>query len=124
MIVGPLLSALFRLVSRAFAAIIIVPFVAIGVVNALWEAVILLLFVVGPLGHHVTDFHDGLGLLTAKVSEDVTVEEALMVAVDDILLGDVGDGGVFLKETLHIFSQELVPGLFTLRQIVMSTCAS
>jgi len=60
----------------------------------------------------------------AEISEDVAAEEALKVAVDDILLGDVGDGGVFLKETLHIFSQGLVPGLFTLRQIMMSTYAN
>ena len=51
----------------------------------------------------------------AEISEDVAAEEALMVAVDDVLLGDLGDGGVFLKETLHIFSQGLVPSLFTLR---------
>ena len=86
--------------------IIIGPFVAI-VIDALWEAVVLL-FVFGPLGHHVVE-------LTAEISEDVAIEEALMVAVDDVLLSDVGNGGVFLKETLHIFSQGLIPDLFTLR---------
>ena len=122
MIVWHSFSTLFYLVPRAFALIIIGPFVAI-VADALWEVVVLL-FIFGPLVHHVAEFCNCYGSLMAEISEDVAAEEALMVAVADVLLGDVGDGGVFLKETLHIFSQGLIPSLFTLRQIMMSTYAN
>jgi len=77
MIVWPSFSTLFYLVPRAFALIIIGPFVAI-VIDALWEAVVLL-FVFGPLGHHVVEFRNCYGSLMAEISEDVAVEEALMV---------------------------------------------
>ena len=92
-----MLFALFWLVSRAFAAIVIRPFAAIVVIYTLWEAVILLFFIVGPVGHHVAEFRDGHGSLTAKFSEDVSVDEAWMIAVDDVYFGDVGDGGVLFE---------------------------
>ena len=34
----------------------------------------------------------------AEISEDVAVEEALVVAVDDVCFRDVGDGCAFLEE--------------------------
>ena len=124
MIVWPSLFALFWLVSRAFTAIVIRPFAAIVVIYTLWEAVILLFFVVGPVGHHVSEFRDGLGSLSAEVSEDVSIDEALMVAVDDVYFGDVGNGGALFEEVLCVVSQGFVPGLLTLRQVMTSTCTS
>ena len=124
LIVWPSLFALFWLVSRAFAAIVIRPFAANVVIYTLWEAVILLFFVVGLVGHHVAEFRDGPGSLTAKVSEDVSVDEAWMIAVDDVYFGDVGDGGVLFKESLCVVSLRFVLGLFTLRQVMTSACAS
>ena len=56
------------------------------------EAIIFLLFIFGPFGHHVTEFCDGHGSLTAEISEDVAVEKALVVANDDIVFSDVGNG--------------------------------
>jgi hypothetical protein len=50
-----------------------------------------------PLGppsfHHVAEPHDGLGSVAAKISKESLVGDAFVEAVDDILLGDVGDGG-------------------------------
>ena len=40
----------------------------------------------------------------AEISEDVAVEEALVVAVDDIVFSDVGDDGAFLEEALCVVS--------------------
>jgi len=62
--------------------------------------------------------------LTAKVTEDVSVDEAWMIAVDDVYFGDVGDGGVLFKESLCVVSLRFVLGLFTLRQVMTSACAS
>ena len=39
-----------------------------------------------------------LGSLVTEVSEDVAVVEALVIAVDDVLFGDVGDGGTLFEE--------------------------
>ena len=47
-----------------------------------------------------------------------------MIAADDILLADVGAGSALLEETSSVVLQGFVPGLFTLCQIVTSTCAS
>ena len=47
-----------------------------------------------------------------------------MIAVDDVYFGDVGDGGVLFEESLCVVSQRFVPGLFTLRQVMTSACAS
>jgi hypothetical protein len=51
-----------------------------------------LFFIFGPFGHHVTEFCDGPGSLTAEISEDVVVEKALVVANDDVVFSDVGNG--------------------------------
>jgi hypothetical protein len=43
--------------------------------------------------------------------------------VDDVLIGDVGDGGLHLEETLGVGPQYLVQLLLDLGQIVASICS-
>jgi hypothetical protein len=50
-------------------------------------------------------------------------EEAILEAADDILIGDVGDGGAHLKEIPGVGPQGLVHLLLDLRQIVVSACS-
>jgi hypothetical protein len=45
-------------------------------------------------------------------------------AVDDVVFRDVRDGGPDIEEAMCVGPQELVTFLFTLSEIVMSTCAS
>jgi hypothetical protein len=67
---------------------------------------------------------DGLESIVAEVSEESLVDDAVVEAVDNILLRDVGDGGACVEEAAGVGSQELVTFLFALRQTIMSTCSS
>jgi hypothetical protein len=62
-----------------------------------------LLFIFGPFGHHITEFHDGPGSLAFEISKGKSVEKALAKAVDDVVIADVSDGGAFFEETLCVF---------------------
>ena len=112
------------MVPRALASIVVGPLVAIVVIGALRETVVFFFFIFSPLDHHVAEFRNGSGLLAAEILEDVDVEEALMVAVDDVVFSDVGDGGAILQEMLRVISQGLILGLFALGHIMTSTYAS
>jgi hypothetical protein len=57
-----------------------------------------LVHLVGPLLHHVTELYDGRGAVATKVTVEVSLGEAILEAVDDILIGDVGDGGASVEE--------------------------
>jgi hypothetical protein len=59
-----------------------------------------------------------------KIPVDAWVGDAVVEAVDDVVLRDVRDGGADVEEATCVGPQELVTFLFTLRKIVMSTCAS
>jgi hypothetical protein len=50
------------------------------------------------------------------------LEKAILEAVDDILVSDVGDDGLHLKETPGIGPQGLIHLLLNLGQVMMSTC--
>jgi hypothetical protein len=50
-------------------------------------------------------------------------EEAVLEAADDILIGNVGDGGAHLEETPGVAPQGLVHLLLDLGQIVASACS-
>jgi hypothetical protein len=95
----------FRVVPLAFAGAVAV---VVLVVVVLGEALILLILLVGPSLHHVAELHDSLGAVAAEVVVDVLRAEAILEAVDDILVGDVGDGGVHLKEASSVGPQGLV----------------
>jgi len=114
MIVWLALFTGIRVLPLAFVTVVATLLVVIVLIAARGVAVILLLLVVGPDRHHITEFSNGLGSLLPKVSEEVPVGEALLEAVDDVLIGDVGDGGALLKEAASIGMQGLALSLFTL----------
>jgi hypothetical protein len=60
----------------------------------------------------------------AEISKESLVNDAVVEAIDDVLLRDIDDGGTCVEEVASVGSQELVTFLFALRQIVMSTCSS
>jgi hypothetical protein len=78
------------------------------VVVALGEALVLLILLVSPSLHHVTKLHGSLGAVASKVAVDVLHGEAILEAVDDVLVGDVGDGGAHLEEVPGVGPQGLV----------------
>jgi hypothetical protein len=55
---------------------------------------------------------------------DVWVGDAVVEAVDDVVLRDVRDGGADVEEATCVGLQELVTFLFTLSKIVTSACTS
>jgi hypothetical protein len=59
-----------------------------------------------------------------KILANAWVDDAVVEAVDDVVLRDVRDGGTDVEEATCVGPQELVLFLFTLSKIVMSTCAS
>jgi xanthine dehydrogenase molybdopterin-binding subunit B len=64
----------------------------------LGEASVLLILLVGPSLHHVAKLYGGPGAVASEVTVDVLHGEAVLEAVDDVLVGDVGDGGAYLEE--------------------------
>jgi hypothetical protein len=74
--------------------------------------------------HHITKAHNGLWPVPPKISVDAWVGDAVVEAVDDVILRDVRDGGVDVEETACVGPQELVTFLLTLGKIMMSTCTS
>jgi hypothetical protein len=85
----------FQVVSLAFVGAVAI---VVLVVVALGEALVLLVLLVGTSLHYVTKFHDSLGAVVAEVAVDVLQAEVVLEAVDDVLVDDVGDGGVYLEE--------------------------
>jgi hypothetical protein len=74
--------------------------------------------------HHITKAHNGLGPVPPKISVDAWVGDAVVEAVDDVVLRNVHDGGTDVEEAMCVGPQELVTFLFTLGKIVTSTCMS
>jgi hypothetical protein len=74
--------------------------------------------------HHVTKARNSFWPILPEVSIDAWVGDAVVEAVDDVILRDVRDGSANVEEATCVGSQELVTFLFTLSKIVMSTCAS
>jgi hypothetical protein len=60
---------------------------------------VLLILLVGPPCHHAAEFHGSSQVVASEVVVGVLREKAILEAADDILIGDVGDGGSYLKET-------------------------
>jgi hypothetical protein len=74
--------------------------------------------------HHITKARNGLRSIPPKISVDAWVGDAVVEAVDDVVLQNVRDGGADVKEATCVGPQELVTFLFTLGKIVTSTCTS
>jgi hypothetical protein len=59
-----------------------------------------------------------------EIPVDAWVGDAVVEAVDDVVLRDVRDGGADVEETTCVGLQELVSFLFALGKVVTSTCTS
>jgi hypothetical protein len=106
-----------RVVLLAFVVVAIA--IALLVVVALGEAIVFLILLVSPPCHHVKQFHGSSWAVVPEVVVCVLREEAVLEAMDDILIGDVG---ARLKETPCVRPQGLVRLLLRLGQVVASPC--
>jgi hypothetical protein len=122
-IVGLVLSGRSRVVSLALVEAVVVIPLALVVVAVLGVAVMFLVLLTGPSLHHVMKFHDGVGAVASKIAVEVLLGKAILEAVDDVLIGDVGDGGASIEETPGVRPQGLVLLLLALRQVMASTCS-
>jgi hypothetical protein len=73
--------------------------------------------------HHITKARSSLRPVPPKIPVDAWVSDAVVEAVDDVILRDVRDSGADVEETTCVGPQELITFLFTLSKIVTSTCA-
>jgi hypothetical protein len=73
---------------------VVVVSLAFVVVVTLGVAVTLMVILVHPSLHHVVEFHNSLGAVASTIAVEILLDEAVLEAVDDVLVGDVGDGGV------------------------------
>jgi hypothetical protein len=112
------LSGVPRVVPLAFIDVAIA--VALFVVVALGKAIVFLILLVSQPGHHVTQLHGSSRAVAPEVVVRVLREEAMLETTDDILIGDVGDGGARLKETPCVRPQGLVHLLLHLGQVMAS----
>jgi hypothetical protein len=85
-----------RVVPLTFVKVVVV--VSLLVILALREAIVLLILLVSPPSHHVTLFHGGSRAVASEVVVGVLREEAVLEAADDVLVGNVGDGGSISKK--------------------------
>jgi hypothetical protein len=110
-----------RIVPLAFVIAVVVwtPQIAILVPR---EPLPHLLLLFRPVVHHITKV--SFRPVPPEVSVNAWVGDAVVEAVDDVVLRDVRDGSANVKEAKCVGSQELVTFLFTLSKIVSSTCAS
>jgi hypothetical protein len=83
-----------------------------------------LLLLFGPIVHHITKARNSLRPVPPEILIDARVGDAVVETVDDVVLRDVGDGGVNVEEAMCVGPQELITFLLTLSKIVMSTCTS
>jgi hypothetical protein len=73
--------------------------IALLVVVALGEAVVLLILLVSPPCHHIMQLYGSSQAIAPEVVVCVLREEPVLEAADDVLLDDVGDGSARLEET-------------------------
>jgi hypothetical protein len=97
------LSGVSKVVPVAFVGVVVV--VALLVVVALGEALVLLNLLVSPPCHHVTKLHDSSRAIAFEVVVSVLQEKTILEAKDDVHVSDLGDGGSHLEEALGV-----VPG--------------
>jgi hypothetical protein len=92
------LSGVPRVVPLAFVEVAIAVALFVGV--ALGEAVVFLILLVSPPCHHVTQLHSSSRAVAPEVVVRVLREESVLEATDDVLIGDVGDGGARQRSTV------------------------
>jgi hypothetical protein len=92
--------------------------IALLVMVALREAIILLVLLVSLPCHHIAQLYSSSRAVAAKVVVRVLREEPVLEAADDVFVGNVGDGGARLEETPCVGPQSLVHLLLHLGQVV------
>jgi hypothetical protein len=112
------LSRVLRVVPLAFVEVPIV--IALFVVDALGKVVVFLILLVSPPGHHVRQLHNSSRAVAPKVVVRVLREEAMLEAMEDVLIGNVSNGGARLKETSCVRPQGLIHLLLHLGQVMAS----
>jgi hypothetical protein len=82
--------------------VVIPPLVVfVVVITVLQEVITLWILLIHPSLHHVQPC-DGLRSVAAKISKESLVGDAVVEAVDDVLLKDVIDGGACVKEATRL----------------------
>jgi energy-coupling factor transporter transmembrane protein EcfT len=66
------------------------------------ELIALLFFLVGPFQYHIAESHDRARSVSSEVAIELLGGEAIVEAVDDVVIGDVGDGRSCIKEPLDV----------------------
>jgi hypothetical protein len=122
-IIWPALLGWTRVVPLTLVVAVVVWTPQIAIL-APWEPLPHLLLLFGPVVHHVTKARNSFRPVPPEVSVDAWVGDAILEAVDDVVLRDVRDGSMNVEEATCVGPQELVMFLFTLSKIMMSTCAS
>jgi hypothetical protein len=74
--------------------------------------------------HHITKARNSFWPVPPKIPVGAWVGDAVVEAVDDVVLRNVCDGGADVEEAACVGPQELVTFLLTLGKIVTSTCTS
>jgi hypothetical protein len=72
--------------------------------------------------HHITKARNSFRPVPPKIPVYARVGDAVVEAVDDVVLRDVRDGGTDVEETTRVGPQKLITFLFALGKIVSSTC--
>jgi hypothetical protein len=112
----------FQVILEWLAFVKVAVAIALLVVVALGEAGVLLVLLVSPPCHHVTQLHGSSRAIAPEVMVCMLQEEPVLEAADDVFIGDVGDGGARLEEMLYVGTQGLVHLLLHLGQVVASAC--
>jgi hypothetical protein len=107
-----------RVVPLAFVEVAVA--ISLFVVIALGKAVVLLVLLVSPLCHHVTQLCGSSWAIEPEDVVRVLPEEPVLEATNDIFAGDVGEGGTHLEETPCVGPQHLVHLMLHLAQLVAS----
>jgi hypothetical protein len=81
-----------------------------------------LFLLLGSVMHHVTKSCNSFWSVPPKISVDAWVGDAIVEAVDNVLLRDIHNGGTHVEEMACVGPEELVAFLFTLSKVMMSTC--
>jgi hypothetical protein len=122
-IIWPAFLGWTRIAPLAFIVAVVVWTPQIAIL-ALREPLPHLLLLFGPVVHHIMKARNSFQPVPPKVSVDAWVGDAVVEAVDNIILRDIRDGSTDVEEATCVGLQELVTFLFTLSKIVTSTCAS
>jgi hypothetical protein len=81
-----------------------------------------LLLLLGPIVHHIMKARNSFRPVPPEIPVYARVGDAVVEAIDDIVLRDVRDSGANVEEATRVGPQELITFLIALGKIVSSTC--